>query len=345
MSPVLEAVPNFSAGRDAAFLARLEAAVAEAGAEVLDVSADPDHNRAVLTYVGVPRAVEEASVSVARLAVEAIDLRAHRGVHPRIGALDVLPFAPLVGLTLDDARASARRVGKRLATEVGVPVYFYGEASDPRGRGLGELRRGGFEALTNGFPEGRRPDLLPEGWGHPGGHPTAGATCVGARPVLLAWNVEIEGIERERLEVLASELRERDGGFRRLRALALVLPGQSRMQISMNLEEVERGRPLEVFRTMEERVRSWGGRVLGTQVIGMLPDRLLLDAAADRLGLLDPSPDRVLSSRLVRFLEDRGRTAVEELVRAVRASGERTPPDVRAAAARLEEALGGAWHE
>ncbi len=342
MSPVLEAVPNFSAGRDPALLVRIEEAVADAGAEVLDVSADPDHNRAVLTYVGAPRAVEEASVSVARLAVEAIDLRAHRGVHPRIGALDVLPFAPLVGLTLEDARVSSLRVGSRLAEEVGVPVYFYGEASDPRGRGLGELRRGGFEALLDAFPEGRRPDVLPEGWHRAGAHPTAGVTCVGARPPLLAWNIEIEGLERERLQAVAAGMRERDGGFPQLRALALVLPSQSRMQISMNLEDVEAQHPLEVFDALEERVRSAGGRVRGTEVIGMLPERLLLDAAADRLRLLDPSPDRVLSSRLVRHLGERGRTAVGDLAEAVRTSGDRTPPDVRAAAARLEEALGGA---
>ncbi|MSR23190.1 MAG: glutamate formimidoyltransferase [Gemmatimonadetes bacterium] len=341
MAPVLEAVPNFSAGRDPALLERLVGAVSDAGAEVLDVSADADHNRAVLTYVGTTAVVEEASVSVARLAVEAIDLRRHRGVHPRVGALDVLPFVPLVGLTMADARSSARRVGERLAREVGVPVYFYGEASEPPGRGLGELRRGGFEQLVLGFPDARRPDLLPDGWEHPGVHPSAGATCVGARLPLLAWNVEVEGLGQDRLEAVAARMREQGGGFPKLRALALVLVEQSKMQISMNLEDVENQRPFDVFQALEERVRSLGGTVRATEVVGMIPDRLLLDAAADRLGLLDPNPGRVLSPRLVKHIDDRGRSAVRELTEAVRAAGDRTPPEVRAAAERLQDELGG----
>jgi glutamate formiminotransferase len=340
MVPVLEAVPNFSSGRDPALLERLVRAVSDAGAEVLDVSADADHDRAVLTYVGSPEVVEEASVSAARVAVAAIDLRTHRGAHPRIGALDVLPFVPLVGLDMESARGSARRVGERLAVEVGVPVYFYGEASDPPGRRLAELRRGGFEALVGDLPDDRRPDRVPEGWGEGGVHPSAGATCVGARKLLLAWNVEVEGLGRRELEALAAELRERNGGFPRLRALAFVLGEGARAQISMNLEDVEAGRPFEVFRAVEERVERAGGQVRGTEVIGMIPDRLLLDSAADRLGLLDPDPRKVLSSRLVRHVSERTRRAVEDLMKSVRASGDDTPPAVRAAAERVGRVLG-----
>src|SRR5690606_19418594 len=126
---------------------------------------------------------------------------------PRIGALDVLPFVPLVGLTQEDAVASARRVGERLAREVGIPVYFYAQAADPVGRGLAELRAGGYELLVQGWPPERVPDVLPPGWSHAGVHPTAGATCVGARPLLLAWNVFVEGVERETAAQIARKPR------------------------------------------------------------------------------------------------------------------------------------------
>ena len=341
MVPVLEAVPNFSAGRDPTFLNRLVRAVADAGAEVLDASADPDHNRSVVTFVGSPEAVEEAAVSTARLAVESIDLRSHDGAHPRVGALDVLPFVPLQGLTMEDARTSARIVGERLAVEVGVPVYFYGEASEPAGRGLAELRRGGFPVLEDGFPEGREPDLVPPGWARAGAHPTAGVTCVGARPLLLAWNVEVRGLSEERLRQVATAIRERDGGFEGLRALGLVLGEGARLQVSMNLEDVRNRKPFAVFQEIERRVQEAGGHVVGTEIIGMIPDGLVFDSAADRLSLLDPDPSRVLSSRLARHVERRIIDEVERLSEVVAASGERTPTEVRRVVERLERVLAG----
>jgi glutamate formiminotransferase len=339
MLPVLEAVPNFSVGRDQAFLDCLVRAATEAGAEVLDLSADPDHNRAVLTYIGAPRAVEDASVAVARLALEEIDLRVHRGVHPRVGALDVLPFVPLNGLSLDDARTVARRVGRRLTDEVGLPVYFYGEASDPPGRRLADLRRGGFEALLDAFPEGRVPDLLPDPWGHPGAHPTAGVICVGARPLLLAWNVEVEGLSEEDLHRIAARLRETGGGYYGLRALGFVRRGGARMQISMNLEDV-RHRPFpHIFQEVEERVRDAGGVVRATEIVGMIPDSILLEAGADRISLLNPDPHRILSSRLAEHLARRIEGEVRSLVAVVRGAGDRAPLEVQKATNRLESAL------
>src|SRR5688500_9559728 len=151
MVPVLEAVPNFSEGRDRDRIRALVDVVAAAGADVLDWSADPDHHRSVLTFVGDPATVERAAVAAARWALEHIDLRGHRGVHPRIGALDVMPVVPLQGLTLEDARASAHRIGAALVG-LGLPVYWYAAASTPPGRRLSELRRGGFEAFAQGMP-------------------------------------------------------------------------------------------------------------------------------------------------------------------------------------------------
>jgi glutamate formiminotransferase len=301
MIQVLEAVPNFSEGRDVEAVRALVDEVAAGDVEVLDWSADPDHHRSVVTLIGPPRDVEEASVRGARFAIEHIDLTSHRGVHPRVGALDVMPFVPLEGLAMADAVASAHRVGRAIA-ELGVPVYFYGRASDPPGRSLAELRRGGFEALRSGFPEGRRPDLPPRAARL---HPTAGATCVGARPILLAWNVFVSGVDEGAAREIAADIRERGGGFAGLRALGLRLAAQDRVQISMNLEDPERTPPLSVFERIETEVEARGGKVEETQVIGMMPDALVLPGTMDRLQLSDLGPARVLSRRVAEHVRAR----------------------------------------
>lgn len=299
---IMEAVPNFSEGRDPDLVATIAESMRAAGADVLDGSADPDHHRSVITVVGSPEQVEEAAVAAARVALERIDLRRHTGVHPRIGALDVLPFVPLVGLTMDDARRSARRVGRRLADELGIPVFFYGQASEPPGRPLSALRKGGFEALAPGWPAEREPDLLPAGWPHAGAHPTAGATCVGARDLLLAWNVFLTGVSLPEAAAIAARIRERGGGFRGLRALALRLPRRGALQISMNLEDLTATSPMAVYERIEALAAERGGRIVETEVIGLVPDGLVLPAAADRLRLEPSAAERLLSQRLVAHL-------------------------------------------
>jgi len=299
---VLETVPNFSEGREAAVIDALADAMRSAGADVLDCSADGDHNRCVVTAVGTAEQVEDAAVEAARVAVERIDLRRHTGVHPRVGAVDVIPFVPLVGATLTDARDSARRVAGRIAREVGIPAFLYGHASDPPGRRLADLRRGGFETLVAGWPGDRQPDVEPPGWALPGAHPTAGAVCVGARTVLLAWNVYVEGVPLAALRRIARSIRESDGGHGGVRALALYLGARDVYQISMNLEDAETRSPMTVFHDIEERVASEGGRVVRTEVIGLVPDSLLNEAAAERLALDPGAGSRSLSRRLVKHL-------------------------------------------
>ncbi len=309
MVPVLEAVPNFSEGRDLGWIEELVQVISGEGVEVIDWTADRDHHRSVVTYLGDPESVEAASMAAARFAIEGIDLRTHEGIHPRIGALDVLPFVPVHDLTMDSAVESARRVGGRLAAE-GVPVYFYGESlygetASRSDRSLASIRRGGFEALRGGFPVGREPDLAAPQWpGRP--HPTAGATCVGARRVLLAWNVFVEGMALEALEDIAGGLRESGGGFRHLRVWALALRGSGRLQISMNLEDPESTSPYDVFDAIEERVEAGGGQVTETEVIGMIPDPLVLPAAGDRFRLLHPDESRLLSRRVSEYVSTRG---------------------------------------
>lgn len=313
MSParLLEAVPNFSEGRDPATVLAIVDAMTAAGADVLDWSADPDHHRSVVTLIGPPEIVENAAVAAARVAIERIDLTRHRGVHPRIGALDVLPIVPVAGATLAEARASARRVGQRLVEELGVPVYFYGAASEPPGRPLSMLRRGGFETLVAGWPPARTPDLQPPDWPHRGAHPTAGITCVGARPVLLAWNVFVTGIADDAARSIARAVRESNGGFLGVRALALRLPGSNRLQISMNIENVDVTPPMDVFLRVEQLVLEGGGSVEETEIIGMLPDQLVWGAAAQRLRLAPDTRGRLLSSALLEVLT-RGRTGPQD---------------------------------
>jgi glutamate formiminotransferase len=307
MVKVLEAVPNFSEGKDLSKIQALVDTIARAGVEVLDWSADPDHHRCVVTYVGDPGAVAKASVDAARFARDHIDLRGHTGVHPRVGALDVMPFVPLHAMDMAEAVTVAHRVGQGIA-DLGVPVIYYRAAADPPGRGLGDLRRGGFESLAEGFPEGQEPDL-PVGTRRP--HESAGVTCVGAREVLLAWNVFVEGIEVRDAKSIAGSIREQNGGFPGLRALGLHLQGQNRVQISMNLEDPVVTPPIAVYETIVREVESLGGRVLETQVIGMIPDALVLPARAGRLHLPDLAPARVLSLRLDQHVQDRQGTKTQ----------------------------------
>lgn len=335
MLPVLEAIPNFSEGRDLDLVKKLVEVIAGDGAEVLNWSADPDHNRSVVAFVGDPATVESAAITAARFARDHIDLRRHSGAHPRIGALDVLPLIPLHGMTMDAAAQSADRVGLGLS-ELGIPVYWYGPRS-PGARTLAELRRGGFEALREGFPAGREPDL-----GDPaaGPHPSAGVTCVGAREELLAWNVIVRGIDLPSLRELAVGMRERGGGFPSLRVLALPLESRGSFQISMNLEDPKGISPMEIFSHIEGWVESHGGSVESTEVVGMLTDPLVLRAAGDRLGLLDPRPSRLLSARLAAHLSQRAADVMRDLLDVVAAEGAAVPETVTSAAQKAADAFG-----
>lgn len=318
MTPIVEVVPNFSEGRDRSFAEAVADAFAAAGADVLDLSLDPDHNRSVVTAIGAPGAVVEGSVAAARIARDRVDLRKHEGVHPRIGALDVLPFVPLEGMTTSEAVDLARSVASQIAG-LGLPVYFYGQASEPPGRGLADLRRGGFERLSHP-DDPRRADLPGRAPGEqapafPRVHPTAGATCVGVRPVLLAWNVDVSGVALEDLAAIAATLRETGGGFQGLRALALDLPRQGRMQISMNLEDPEQTNPMAVFSALEAEVLRHHGQVVETEVIGMLPDALSGPEVPARIRLRDPGEHRVLSRRVAAHRSAVSRTPAKRIER------------------------------
>lgn len=307
---MLAAAPNFSEGRDPAFPRAVAAAYAAAGCDVAHATADPDHHRCVLTVLGAPEALVAGSAAAMAVALERIDLRRHRGVHPRVGAMDVLPFFPVAGGAGAAADAAARSAARRLAG-MGVPVYLYARSSTPPGRGLAAVRRGGFERLARaeraafagaGGPEpADLPGLDSSGRSvHRFAHPAAGAVCVGARDVLLAWNVDLAGVSAAAAKEIAAGVREAGGGLPSVRALALRLRRQRRLQISMTIGDLAAAPPAEVFAAVERGALRHGGAVEGAEVIGLLPDALADPSTAEALRIRDWSLARVLSRRAAR---------------------------------------------
>jgi glutamate formiminotransferase len=285
MTPWLECVPNVSEGRDRPLIDALGGAVEAAGARLVDVNSDADHHRSVFTYLGPMAVVEQATLALARLAVARIDLRAHQGVHPRIGAVDVIPFVPLRDASMRDAVAAAHRVGRAFAAETGVPVFFYGEAAAvPERRALHQLRRGGFESLAGrlGQPEWR-PDAGP-----PGPHPTAGATAVGARRLLIAFNAVLDGADLGAARAIAAAVRESSGGLPAVQAMGVPLATRGLAQVSMNLVDYRRTPPAVVAARVEAEARRRGTRVREYELVGCAPADALAgwdDARAPLAGL------------------------------------------------------------
>ena len=281
MLRIVECVPNFSEGRDTTkFKAILESIARVAGVTVLKSESDADHNRSVITFAGTPEAVGEAAFEGVRTAVALIDLRRHNGVHPRIGAADVVPFVPVEGVTLEECSKLAHRVGARVWHELGVPVYFYEAAASAPERGrLEEVRRGGFE----------HPRLAPD-LGGPGLHPTAGACIIGARRFLIAFNIDLDTADVGIARAIARKIRTSSGGLPHVKALGLFLQSRGRAQVSMNLTDFE-ATPLHVvFERVRDEAAALGVHVAGSEIIGLIPQKALDMAAAHllRLGAFDP---------------------------------------------------------
>jgi glutamate formiminotransferase len=292
---LVECVPNVSEGRRPEVVDELVAAFAGPEVLVLDRSSDADHNRSVLTLAGPGPALVEAAVAGAAACARLIDLTRHRGVHPRMGALDVLPFVPLGAATALrgaadpdlDCAALALRAGRRIAEEVGIPVYLYGAAArGPERAALPAVRGRGFEAA---------PDL-----GGPGPHPTAGATAVGAREVLVAYNVDLAGADLDLARRIAGAVRERDGGLPAVRAMGVALEGRGLVQVSMNLLDYRVTPPAVAFAAVAGLAGRAGARVVRSEVVGLVPAAALagVDPAALRLDVRD----QLLEERLARVL-------------------------------------------
>jgi glutamate formiminotransferase len=296
-SPLVECVPNFAEGRDPA---RIEALLAAIGtvphSTVLHVTSDTDHNRTVITFAGPPRSVLESAVRVARRASEIIDLRTADGVHPRLGALDVLPFVPLDGSTLQDCVELAHEAGHRIWHETGVPVYFYEAAAlRPDRRKLEDVRRGEFELLRTAVltDKAKHPDI-----GGPELHPTAGAVIVGARKFLIAYNVNLRTDDLSIARNIARSIRTSSGGLPAVKALGLSLASRGLVQVSMNLTDFETT-PLDiVFSEIVRLAKQHGVEVEESELIGLAPRKAIEMAAARFLKLKDFDTERVIENRL-----------------------------------------------
>lgn len=303
MVEIVQCVPNFSEGRRQEVIDALVAACRAPGVAVLDHHADPDHNRLVVTFVGDRAAVRAAALQAARAAMEWINMEEHRGSHPRMGALDVLPFVPVRGVTMADCVALAEDVGQALG-ELGLPVYLYGEAARlPERRNLADVRRGEYEGLRKDVAAGLRlPDFGPASLGR------AGATAVGARKPLVAYNVNLGCTDVKVARAVANRVREARGGLKNVRAIGLEIEGRPVVQVSMNLVDTDATpiyRALELVRLEAAR---FGAPVVGTEIVGLVPQAALVESAAYYLQLEGfNATEQVLENRVTETLLARER--------------------------------------
>jgi glutamate formiminotransferase len=302
MRRLIECVPNISEGRDHAKIDAIVAAVqGTPGAVLLDVDPDPDHNRTVITFVGEPDAVEAAVLKLVAKAVELIDLTKHKGEHPRMGAVDVIPFVPLRGVTKKECIEIARRVGQAIWERFRVPVYLYEDAATrPERRDLAYIRKGEFE---NFFAKIQEPAWAPD-FGERVVHPTAGVSAVGARPPLIAFNVNLGTNNLEIAQSIAKAIRGSDGGLRYVKALGFALKERGIVQVSMNLTNFEKTPIYQVFELIMCEARRWGVPVVGSEIVGLVPQAALVQVAERFLQLEKFHPSQILENRLAECLEE-----------------------------------------
>lgn len=294
MKKLVECVPNFSEGRRQDVIDRIVAAMrAVPGAQVLDVQSDLDHNRSVVTLVGEPQAIVEAAFQGITTAAQVIDMDHHRGGHPRMGATDVVPFVPIRDMSMDECATLARQLGERVGREVNIPVYLYeAAATDPSRQNLADVRRGEYEGLREaiGADPKRAPDFGPAQMGK------AGATAIGARPPLIAFNVYLNSGDVALAQAIARAIRHSSGGLRFVKALGLLVEGQA--QVSMNLTDYRRTPIHRVLEMIRSEAARYGLSITHTEMVGLLPAQALVDAAQFYLQLNDLTAEQILENRL-----------------------------------------------
>jgi glutamate formiminotransferase len=294
---LVECVPNFSEGRKTETVARLEAAIAAVPtACVLDRHIDPDHNRSVITFVAAPEMIVEAAVRVVRLASELIDMRQHAGVHPRLGATDVLPFVPIRGVSLENCVAFAHEAGERIANELSIPVFYYERASLRTDRVfLEDVRRGALELLREqiAVEPARAPDVGPLVV-----HETAGAIAVGARPFLIAFNVNLKTRDASVARAIARVVRARHGGLPFVKALGFELSTRGLVQVSMNLVNYEATGMAAAYEAVRAEAERIGVEIFSTEIVGLVPENALDRGAEYFKKLENLSEDKILENRL-----------------------------------------------
>lgn len=294
---LVECVPNFSEGREIEIVERLADAIA--GVEtacVLDTHMDPDHNRSVITFVAAPDMIVEAAIRVVDLAAELIDMRKHRGQHPRLGATDVLPFVPVRGVTLDDCVKLAHQAGERIGRELSIPVFYYERAAvKPDRVNLEDVRRGALELLREqiAYEPTRAPDAGPLRV-----HETAGAIAVGARPFLIAFNVNLQTSNLAIARQVARSVRARHGGLPFLKALGFELSTRGLVQVSMNLVNYGETGMHQAYEVVRREAEKLGVEIVSTEIVGLVPEDAL-DKEAEYFRLLENfGEDKILESRM-----------------------------------------------
>jgi glutamate formiminotransferase/formiminotetrahydrofolate cyclodeaminase len=325
-NPLVECIPNFSEARRPEVVEAILKAIAAAGGTLLDRHSDSDHNRTVVTFVGPPVAAEEAAFRGIQKAAELIDLGKHKGTHPRIGATDVVPFVPVAGIEMDECVKMAARLGERVGRELGIPVYLYEEAATrPERVNLEDIRRGQYEGLKKEIltnPE-RAPDFGPARLG------PAGATVIGARYPLIAYNVYLTTDDLSVAKSVAKALRHSSGGFRYVKALGMLVDG--RAQVSMNLTNFRETPVARVVEAVRREAARYGAAIHHSELVGLIPQDALIDSAAWYLQLDGFEPEQVLEQRLYASAAaagpSTGSTFLDEL-----ASGSPTPGGGAAAA-------------
>jgi glutamate formiminotransferase len=296
MARIVECVPNFSEGRD---LVKIEKIVApfrgREGVKLLDYQRDEDHNRCVVTVVGEPEALTAAVLEAMEAALGAIDMRTHKGQHPRMGAVDVVPFIPVKNVTMKAAIEISRRVAETAATKLGLPIFLYEEsATAPHRRNLADIRKGQFEGMPAKL---LLPDWTPD-FGPAGIHPTAGVTAVGARMPLVAYNVNLGTADIEIANDIARKIRHLSGGLRYCKAIGIDLKGRGIVQVSINMTDYTRTALYRVFELIRIEARRWGVPVVGSEIVGLVPMGALIDTAAYYLQLENFNTEQVLESRI-----------------------------------------------
>jgi len=297
MAEIVECVPNFSEGQRKEVVDAIAQAIASVpGVRLLDQEMDASHNRCVITFLGDRVSVAEGAMAGARKAVELIDMNRHHGEHPRVGALDVLPFVPVAGVSMEQCVELARAVGKRIADELGVPVYLYeAAATRPERKDLPNVRRGEYEGLKADIetdPD-RKPDFGPARM-----HPTAGATVVGARPILIAWNVNLATTDVRVARRIAKAIRESDGGLPAVRAKGFDLADRGLVQVSMNMIDYRKTSLLRVFEEIQRLAAAEGVAVAESEVVGLVPLEPLMEAATAHFKLANFHRSQILETRL-----------------------------------------------
>ena len=298
---LIECVPNFSEGRRQDVIDEIvNCFKGKRGVYLLDHRADEDHNRLVISLVGAPAPIQEALLEAAKVALKHIDMNAHQGGHPRIGAVDVVPFTPIKGITMEECIELAHSFGERYYKETGIPVYFYEDAaSRPERKRLEVIRKGQYEVLKDEAKTNpdRRPDI-----GEACLHPTAGATVIGARKFLVAFNVNLDTPDVNIAKKIAAAVRASSGGFCHVKGIGLALEERGITQVSMNLVDYEKNSLYRVLETIRMEAKRWGVGVVETEVYGMIPVNAILESAAYYLQIAGFDPEQVLELRLLELM-------------------------------------------